>query len=515
MADEEARAQAEARRQRILAKANQRIGLVSGEQVLDETTKEESARQAARIKAARQRRYGSKKKVTSTTPGDDVGGSGMAEDGHPQDNNDPKAAVEGRAIPMETTATNETPAKSIAGQETAEDAESKPTMGEQQTVSPKVLVVQAPTEVQQTVDSKHLDGGESVAASMADESVGTTETSGSKKKYMGVAKMRRQMIMKKKQQEGATRSSETRASSAVASKVHKTKPLIKKLAVLPVYMHILTVLLVFFAGVDVGFQTYQEDVIIHSDNVISQFGLPLIHRSLWGGPKRQQRLHKLNGLEGSDVDGASEFPHDEEFVEIEEAYVPNIDPIFRVDLDELTMGPGMLNQLARGAVAVHRFLLRLFLYTPLSIIETTLSLPTALWKHPPLLCILALLLRQVVGKAVLGADIPAALEGDKAKPKVDDSIDIMNMAKNMVFNFLSTAFPTAVGLYNALTHLRSDMYILLCGVFCGLAWSSYAHQQLMLPADVLEKSSVTNEDWSASSPPPSLQDSVVGGADEL
>ena len=36
----------------------------------------------------------------------------------------------------------------------------------------------------------------------------------------------------------------------------------------------------------------------------------------------------------------------DEFEEIDEEYVaPNIDPIFRVDLDELTKGPGILNQL--------------------------------------------------------------------------------------------------------------------------------------------------------------------------
>jgi hypothetical protein len=92
----------------------------------------------------------------------------------------------------------------------------------------------------------------------------------------------------------------------------------------------------------------------------------------------------------------------------------------------------------------------------------------ALMKMPPALFLIALVLRQIVGKMILGANIP--------DPKPDESeeknnIEVIGMAKNFVKSFLTTNFPTVYALYDGFVHLRSDMYIVICGVFCGLAWS--------------------------------------------
>ncbi len=51
------------------------------------------------------------------------------------------------------------------------------------------------------------------------------------------------------------------------------------------------------------------------------------------------------------------------------------------------------------------------------------------------------------------------------------AIDVLAMAKQWVTNMVSSTFPTAVGLYDTFVHLRSDMYIVICGVFCGLVWT--------------------------------------------
>ena len=59
-AKEAARAQAEARRKRILEKANNRMKYVNGEQTADPDEKKTRNSNAARIRAARQRRYGKK-----------------------------------------------------------------------------------------------------------------------------------------------------------------------------------------------------------------------------------------------------------------------------------------------------------------------------------------------------------------------------------------------------------------------------------------------------------------------
>jgi hypothetical protein len=147
-------------------------------------------------------------------------------------------------------------------------------------------------------------------------------------------------------------------------------------------------------------------------------------------------------------------------------YVPNIDPLFRVDLDELTKGPGILNQLARGAIAVHRMILWLLYYTPIHVMNTLLAIPVALIKMPPALFLIALVLRQIVGKVILGAHIP-----EKDNPEDKNNIEVIGMVKNVIKNFFATSFPTLTWAYDVFVHLRSDMYIVLCGVFCGMAWS--------------------------------------------
>ena len=64
---EMAREKAAARKKRILEKANKRMKYVNGEQFQDEVDEKTSISNAARIRAARQRRYGKKTASTVTT----------------------------------------------------------------------------------------------------------------------------------------------------------------------------------------------------------------------------------------------------------------------------------------------------------------------------------------------------------------------------------------------------------------------------------------------------------------
>ena len=92
---------------------------------------------------------------------------------------------------------------------------------------------------------------------------------------------------------------------------------------------------------------------------------------------------------------------------------------------------------------------------------------------------MALILRQFVSKKVLGASLPNAGEGGDNEKSIKDAgggIDVLSMIKNVATSFLANTFPTLVTMYEAFTHLRSDMYVILCGVFFGLAWS-----QLLAP----------------------------------
>jgi hypothetical protein len=230
-------------------------------------------------------------------------------------------------------------------------------------------------------------------------------------------------------------------------------------------MHIATILLLFLAGLDAGLQQYHEDVTIHDTLAIHEFGVPVIHRSLWkSGKSYVSGFDKLQA-DDSSID-ASDMHKGEFQDDFEEEYVPNIDPVFGVDLDEVTKGPGILNQLARAAISVHRMFLSVVYYAPARIIQSLLAIPGALIQRPPLLCLVALFIRQVVGKMILKAGIPEPESDDK-----DGAIDVLAMVKNTVTRFLSSTFPTFVGMYDAFVHLRSDLYVVICGFLCGMIWS--------------------------------------------
>jgi hypothetical protein len=438
---ETARAQAEARRKRILEKANKRLGVVSGEEVVDEEYKKVSASNAARIRAARQRRYGKKSAAAEETSA--------------------SAATETTKNDIDDSpATTTTETKDVDSTTTAVDIATASSKEK----SPKGEVTDSTTSVDTSTIPPPSEGGDA--------------TGGGKKKYVGVAKMRRKMIAKKKLEEEAEETTATTAAAVAGGGVDAATavnvPL--KIPVVPVYMHILTIVLLFLAGLDVGLQQYHDDVVVHPETAIKEYGIPFVQRKPWqpltplsigqgNDVKRTLQDEYLTTIEPKGVD-QDEFEDDDG--KDEEEYVPNIDPIFRVDLDELTKGPGVLNTLARGAVAVHRMILWLVYYTPISFFRTLLSIPMALMKMPPALFLIALVLRQIVGKMVLGANIPERKPGDGEEK---NNIEILSVAKNFIKNFLTSNFPTIFALYDALVHLRSDMYIVICGVFCGLAWS--------------------------------------------
>ena len=424
-AAENARAQAEARRKRILEKADKRLGVVSGEQPILEVEKTSSASNAARIRAARARRYGK------------------------------KGATDAKATPeIPTPAATET-TTSIS--DTGDATEAAPPGVQETSPDP----VNTPAKL--VPDTKPESTTETPVATDTE----ADQVASGKKKYQGVAKMRRKMIAQKKMEEAEGTSTDAATNATVAANV---VGLPKKVAVFPVYMHIVTVLLLFVAGFDVGVQQFHEDIQIHTQSAIKEYGIPFVHRKPWqplapivSVAFEEEYLSEHPNKDQDSFINADEF-HD---IAVEE-YVPNIDPIFGVDLDELTKGPGVLNQLARGAIALHRMILWAVYYTPLSIFNSLISIPMAFIQMPPVLFVIAVLLRQVVGKALLRADIPEPSDGNSDG---SGNIEVISMAKNFIKNFMATTFPTLVTLYDAFTHLRSDMYIVLCGVFCGLVWT--------------------------------------------
>ena len=441
-AKEAARAQAEARRKRILEKANNRMKYVNGEQNVDEEEKKSRNSNAARIRAARQRRYGKKSTAASTA-------AATPAPAPTAETETPAATTEASQEPPATEP--EKPAEAPAAVETPAATESAP----------------APAPATTSADPQP------------------------KKKYLGVARTRRKMLAKKKmeeEKESAT-SSAAESDSANASLSSKGKPaaatsagkavLPSKVQTVPIYMHIVIILLMFFAGFDIGVQQFHADIDVRTQFAVQEFGLPLLHRSPWQSLKPSEALEEKLSSTAS----ASTEESQDEFEEIDEEYVPpNIDPIFRVDLDELTKGPGILNQLGRGAISIHRLIMWIFFFGPMGFLTSILAIPAAIMASPPGLFFSALILRQVVGKGI-GAGIPGeSVEegGDSAK---QNNIEVISMAKNFVKNFFATTFPTLVSVYDVYTHLRTDMYIVFCGAFLGIAWTHLGNDALSCDAD--------------------------------
>jgi hypothetical protein len=448
-AAELARAQAEARRKRILEKASKRLGKVSGEVGLDEDNKKESATNAARIRAARQRRYGKKgaAKTSSTSKETEVEKvtANTAEEKNKAETKDETTATGAQDAPKNESSKEESlPAKVSSKDEYATPLEEK-------------------LSVLKSRDPKK----------------GLDESQEPKKKYLGVAKMRRKLILKKKKMSEIEASNKDDAPSTKATDVKLlSKATASPAVTIPVYMHILTILLLFLAGVDVGVQQYHEDVRIHDQLAFKEFGIPILG---YNKPLTVDvRSLESEPLLEKSVDFEDEFQTDEDDTNT----LGNIDPVFRVDLDNLTKGSGIFNQLARGAIAVHRLVLQFLYYTPKSIFQSLLGMPKALMQTPPALCLVALVMRQIVGKKLLKAGIPVSEVQEK-----DSVIDVVALVKQGITNFISSAFPTAVGLYDTLSHLRSDMYIIMCGVFFGIAWThmlpSQSYQQDGLATDEL------------------------------
>jgi hypothetical protein len=165
----------------------------------------------------------------------------------------------------------------------------------------------------------------------------------------------------------------------------------------------------------------------------------------------------------------ADVPDMDEFADATDSddYEENLDPLFGLDLDKMTEGPGLLMLLARGAIYLHRINLAIFYYFPRRIAMAMLGMLQPLLHTPPIMAIVAVTVRQLIGKIVLGAKLPSKVTDEKKKS------DIMSMIKNMVKSFILSSFPTMVSMYDMWVHLRADMYIVLCGLFVGVVWNHF------------------------------------------
>lgn len=291
-----------------------------------------------------------------------------------------------------------------------------------------------------------------------------------KKKYMGVAKMRRLKLQEKKQQEAVQQSS--------TDKTHIKRSATTLADRIPIYMHVVVVLMLFGAGLDVGLQMNLSYSKGDLPGIIQRGPLgPLEMKFVnivpsafnpWSAATTDKAKIITEDIATSQeayqvVDNADEFDDDTPKRGVDN-HDANVDPLFGVDLDKYTAGSGMVMFLGRQAVKVHRLNLAIFLYGPHNLVKKIAGLFRSFLMVPPVLGIIAFFIRQVVASA-LGAQLPAVVE-DEALHK-----DLVSTGVNFVKNFLAGSFPKLVSFYKAWTHLRSDMYVVTCGCLVGLAIS--------------------------------------------
>lgn len=413
---EKTRAEAEARRLRIMEKSKNRMDKVAGLQnEADADDEETKTSGAARMAAMRRRRFKKKK---------------------PEEGGDDAAPV--AAAPEKEEKPASTPAP-------VEEEKPAPVVEEKKPAKKAAPVAETTTE-----EAAGEGGGDD------------------KKKYKGVAKMRRAKMMQKKKEEAAKSEDDFKnASSSPAVQARRQKK--KKQPFMPILMYLFTTLLLFLAGLDVGLQHADDSITVSRDFAPKQFTFQKLNP--WSAKKKSA----INDLESEESNGAyarglseqDEFHGDDE----EEEYVPNIDPLFQVDLDQMTSGPGFMPQLARGAVKLHRMILFVMWELPLQMF----SLPRQLMRFPPVMALAALTIRQIIAKFVLGAKLPQNIEEDVRNAK--EMTDVLGMIKNAVKNTITGTFPTAVSMFEGFQLLRADMYVVLCGVFVGLIYSSWMIQE--------------------------------------
>mmetsp|Transcript_2825 Transcript_2825/g.4270 ORF Transcript_2825/g.4270 Transcript_2825/m.4270 type:complete len:506 (-) Transcript_2825:74-1591(-) len=332
-----------------------------------------------------------------------------------------------------------------------------------------------------------------------DESMG--EEAGQKKKYMGVAKMRRKRLAEKKAQadkadaeemDSATKDGQLRAISAP-----------KPVALGQILVQLVTALLLFLTGFDVGVQNHvvvkQEVPNVHTNLSYIDHGIGAVFKfsgdkeSTEGGGIIDLNESTVAETEEDEFGGSNEpKPAGATTDTVQEA---NIDPVFGVDFDKLIAGDGIFFAAARFAVLIHRSLTYFFYTLPLTTIHNIFAAPKRLFTNPPVLFLCAIIIRYF-GKHVFGGSIPlldVMIEAQVTDPASNGekkgglesiaSADFLSMGKNFVSNFAKNNFPKVVMAFTVLKDARADMFVVLCGFFVGL----------IVPVGIMGVQSVSDE----------------------
>eukprot|EP00551_Chaetoceros_affinis_P004231 CAMPEP_0203663260 /NCGR_PEP_ID=MMETSP0090-20130426/911_1 /ASSEMBLY_ACC=CAM_ASM_001088 /TAXON_ID=426623 /ORGANISM="Chaetoceros affinis, Strain CCMP159" /LENGTH=547 /DNA_ID=CAMNT_0050526145 /DNA_START=16 /DNA_END=1659 /DNA_ORIENTATION=- len=500
-AQSSSRARAEARRRRILEKSKDRLSTVSGD------TKNTNTKNAEEVSISTNTGTG----MSPSPPDPEI--VTLTEGSNENEGPEAQDAVTPTATTATTTATekNENTSKGSArlaqmrrrrykksagaASATATATSTVKTSAPSTTQGGSIGNVDGAGDAEKTQTNKEDSSNNNAEKPSASTST-ADETPVEKKKYLGVVKMRRKMLAEKKASEAQGIGTSSKNASPTTVKVMKKEK--NTVSLRPIITQFLTIVLLFLAGFDVGLQNHvvvkQETPSIHSNFALSDHGIGAL--KLIGANTPSQRPNEIiiqdplelnDDIEGEGEEFVNVDNEEEEFSEVKPAGVsasstkePNIDPLFGVDLDELTAGDGFLMAAARMAVSGHRMLTYLFFTLPLSFVAGLFSLPKRIFVNPPILFLCAVIIRYL-GKHVFGGSIPdfdKMLEAEisesdamKSKEGVAEGIantDFVSMGLNFVKNFIKSNFPRAVLVYTIFQDARSDMFVVFCGFFLGL-----------------------------------------------
>lgn len=175
---------------------------------------------------------------------------------------------------------------------------------------------------------------------------------------------------------------------------------------------------------------------------------------------------------------ASEFDDDDIGDEKDAFSPPVIDPIFRVDLDDLLQNsqlPAPINFCAKFAIGFHRMWVRYLWTIPTSVVTSVVYSPKTLldsWMaNPPVFLFISLLIRMIV-RLLLGNTSSLSDEEDEdgsGGGKKKDNLDVLGKIKDTALNYATSSFPKTILVLKTLKEVVTvDMYVILCGLLVGL-----------------------------------------------
>lgn len=313
-----------------------------------------------------------------------------------------------------------------------------------------------------------------------------TNPTGEKKKYVGVARMRRKMLSERKLKENQeTKSSSTHEVESISANAASLFNIAaKRQHRLSVFLQLLTAIMLFMAGLEFGWNNVLEPInlepsialvsgesklvsLFYSGN-LGQATTLLMPGS--GSPKneRSDRRHLpvvdniLDVSTYEDVITQDEFSTETTATQRE----PIIDPIFKVDLDEFTKGDGIIFAAAGVAVDIHRFVIAFPVLLQNFIFQKIGKYCT------PFLFLVALFLRRFMkwcGACDPSESLSVTEDGGGSTADNTGSMDIVGTVLKTAKAQVMGIFPRIFVLIEIIKDIRKDMYIVLCGLLVGVA----------------------------------------------